>query len=37
MVAKELGKGSFGKVFNAANRIGDIFALKILDKKGVRE
>ena len=37
MVLEELGKGSFGKVFKVVNAKGDTFALKLLDKKAVRE
>ena len=34
---RELGKGSFGKVYEATNKSGGRFAVKLLDKKEARE
>ena len=34
---RELGKGSFGKVYEATNKSGGSFAVKLLDKKEARE
>lgn len=36
-VMRELGKGSFGKVYEATNKSGGSFAVKLLDKKEARE